>query len=83
MTTQEIVAQGKLLYEQTIRTQVEVGNEGKYLAIDIESGEYLLVETHEEFIHRLFAQGPKAERYLMRIGSPVYLYRGSGRIKEK
>ena len=45
MTSEEIVARGKELYENGIRAAVEEGNRGGYLAIDVENGEYLLATT--------------------------------------
>ena len=81
MTSEQVVTRGEELYEGGIRAQTEAGNQGKYLAIDVETGEYLMAATHEEFVKSLFLLPRKRERYLMRIGSPVYVYRGSARFK--
>jgi hypothetical protein len=37
---EEFARRGDEIYERDIRPIVEMGNEGKYVAIDIESGEY-------------------------------------------
>ena len=78
MTSEEIVARGKELYENGIRAEVEPGNHGNYLAIDVETGEYLLATTHEDFVQKRFQLPHKRERYLMRIGAKGY-YRRLGR----
>ena len=72
MTSEEVVARGKELYENGIRAQVEQGNIGKPLAIDVETGEYILADTKQEMAKRLWDAGPKAERYLMVIGGTAY-----------
>jgi len=80
MTNEEIVARGKELYEGGIRAQVESGNAGKPLAIDVQTGEYVLAETRQEMTQRLWQMEPKAERYLMIIGGTAYYRRGRGRL---
>jgi hypothetical protein len=37
---EELARRGQELYESGIRQQVEAGNEGKIVAIDIETGEF-------------------------------------------
>lgn len=81
MTTDEIVARGKDLYENGIRAQVEQGNIGKPLAIDVETGDYLIADTDEEFTQKLWARGGKSDRYIMRIGAAAFYHRGGGWIK--
>lgn len=39
-TPQEVVQRGIELYEQQIKAQVEDGNQGKFLVINTETGEY-------------------------------------------
>lgn len=36
----EIVQRGQAVYNETIRPQVEAGNKGKFLVINVETGEY-------------------------------------------
>ena len=82
MTSEEVVARGKELYENGIRAQVEPGNTGKPLAIDVETGEYFLAETKQEMAKRLWDAGPKTERYLMVIGGTAYFRRGRGKLRQ-
>jgi hypothetical protein len=39
-TGREIVRRGQALYDQRIRAQVEAGNQGKFLVINVETGDY-------------------------------------------
>ncbi|WP_153245587.1 hypothetical protein [Microcystis aeruginosa] len=42
---EEMARRGKELYESGIRQQVEAGNEGKIIAINIETGDFEVDET--------------------------------------
>ena len=64
----EIVARGKALYESQIRQQIEDGNTGKYLAINIETGEWELGTDHAETVLRAHDRFLTAGIYGMRIG---------------
>ena len=66
----EIVRRGKALYEQRIRAEVEEGNRGKVLVINVETGEYEMDADHLTASTRA-AKFPGAPRYAMRIGAPA------------
>lgn len=80
MTSEEIVARGKELYEGGIRAAVEEGNRGKPLAIDVATGEYTLADNDDEFTQKLWAQGTSVERYILRIGAKAFYHRGASWI---
>jgi hypothetical protein len=62
----------KLLYEQTIRPQVELPeNIGKMAIIDVETGEFGVDATGLETSRRLHAKRPDALLYGIRIGYDV------------
>ena len=67
----EIVRRGKALYEQQIRAEVEEGNRGKVLVINVETGEYEMDADHLTASTRAAAKFPGAPRYAMRIGAPA------------
>ena len=67
----KIVQRGKALYEQQIRTQVEAGNLGKVLVINVETGEYEIDADHLTASDRAAAKFPGAALYAMRIGAPA------------
>ncbi len=67
-TPDEVVERGKALYEQNIRAQVQEGNRGKYLVIDVLTGDYEMGENHLDTAKRARVKHPDAPLYGMRIG---------------
>jgi hypothetical protein len=65
---EELARRGQELYESGIRQQVEAGNEGKIVAIDIETGNFEVDETIVPATDRLFARNPDAQPWVIRIG---------------
>jgi hypothetical protein len=72
----EIGRRGQEIYDQRIRPQVEADNKGRYLVIDIETGDYDLGDDVLELSHRLHAKRPDAALYAMRIGYPATVRMG-------
>ncbi len=64
---EEFAKRGDTTYEDGIRPLVEKGNEGKFVAIDIETGEVDVDELAAS--DRLLARVPDAQVWLQRIGS--------------
>ncbi len=77
-TSEEIVARAKALYEQDIRAKVEADNKGKYLVIDIETGDYEIDADALSVMKRASAKHPNGALFAMRVG-----YRAMGRIGAK
>lgn len=71
LTPDEVVARGKALYEQNIRAQVEEGNVGRLLMVDVTTGNWVLGEDRIEMARRLRARNPQAQNYGMRVGYPT------------
>lgn len=67
-STHEIVERGKALYEQRIRPVVEAENSGKFLVMDISTGEYTLGDSHLAASDLAAARFPGAPLFAMRIG---------------
>ena len=74
----EIGQKGRLLYEQTIRAQVDTqANTGKIVSIDIETGDYEVADENLEAVERLRRRHPDAAIYGIRIGyNSVYALGG-------
>ena len=66
---EEFARRGDALYEGDIRPLVEEGNEGKFVAIDIETGAYEVDGDEVAASDRLLARVPDAQVWLKRIGS--------------
>ncbi len=72
LSPEEVVRRGKELYESKIRAQVEAGNKGKVLVIDVETGDYEIGEDSLPLSERLHAKHKDAALYAMRIGYPAF-----------
>jgi hypothetical protein len=65
---EEFARRGTNIYEREVRPQLEAGDEGKIVAIDIETGAYELAEDVLAASERLLARCPDAQPWLVRIG---------------
>jgi hypothetical protein len=65
---EEFAQRGDALYESEIRSQVEEGNHGKLIAIDIETGAFELAEAPRIAVDRLYDRYPDAQPWVIRIG---------------
>lgn len=65
---EEVVRRGKAWYEQQLRAQVESGNTGKFMVIDIETGEYEIDRDEVAALKRAKAKRSDGPLYMLRIG---------------
>ncbi len=65
---EEFAQRGDALYEAQIRSQVEEGNHGKIVAIDIETGAFEVADDILPATDRLFERFPDAQPWIVRIG---------------
>jgi hypothetical protein len=79
---EELAQRGQALYEAGIRQQVEVGNEGKIVAIDIETGDFEIDETVIGATDRLFERQPDAQPWTLRVGHSAVYHFGSRSLKK-
>jgi hypothetical protein len=66
------------IYDRTIRPALRPEDDGKYVAIDIDSGSYELDEDDYAATERLLGRRPQARIWLARAGQPA-AYRVGGR----
>ncbi len=72
---EEFTRRGTEWYEKQVRPQVETGNHGKIVAIDIETGLFEVAETGLTAAERLYARCPDAQPWCVRIGvGPVHRF---------
>ena len=64
----EFARRGQEIYERAIRPRVEAGNEGKFVAIDIETGAYEIDTDDYTATERLLTREPDAQIWLLRVG---------------
>ena len=67
LSKEEFMQRGKELYDR-IRPQVEGGNRGKIVAIDLETGTYEVAADTLRASERLLARCPEAQTWFVRIG---------------
>ena len=78
---EEFARRGDEIYERQVRPKVEPGNKGKFIAIDIETGEFELADDELTACDRLLARCPDAQTWLVRVGSR-YVHRFGGRREQ-
>jgi hypothetical protein len=77
---EEFAQRGDYLYETKIKSQVEAGNDGKIVAIDLETEDFEVDKSEIAACDRLEAHHPDAQIWIVRIGSR-HVRRFGGRIK--
>ena len=76
---EEFARRGDEIYERQIRPKVEPANKGKFVAIDIDSGEFELADDELCACDRLLVRRPDAQTWLIRVGSrSVHRFGGRG-----
>lgn len=65
---EEYAKRGSEIYERHVRSQVEAGNAGKIVAIDIETGEYAVNEDILKASQPLLTCNEDAQIWVLRIG---------------
>jgi hypothetical protein len=65
---EEHARRGMEVYEQEVRQKVEAGNEGKIVAIDIDSADNEVADDTLTASQRLLARSPNAQVWCVRIG---------------
>lgn len=77
---EEFARRGNEIYETQVRPQVEAGNHGKIVAIDIETGAFRLASDTMAASDRLLEQHPNAQIWCVRIGHKGVHRFGGGRL---
>jgi hypothetical protein len=77
---EEFARRGDEIYESQIRSRVEAGNQGKIVAIDLETGDFEVDASEIAASDRLEARHPDAQIWIVRIGSH-HVRRFGGRSK--
>ncbi len=65
---EEFARRGDEIYESQVRSQVEAGNLGKIVAIDIETGVFELADDTMSATRQLYDRVPDAQPWVIRIG---------------
>ena len=65
---EETTRLGKEIHERDIRPLIEADHRGRFVAIDVDSGDYAIADTASAAAKRLRARRPDAGVWLMRVG---------------
>lgn len=75
----DVEHRGQALYEEKIRSRVEATERGKFVVIDVNSGDYEIDSDDAAATVRLMTRSPGAVTYAVRVGHPA-AYRMSPRF---
>lgn len=78
-TTEEIARRGREIYERDIRREVESAQRGRFLALDVRSGDYEIADDDLEASEKLLERRPDALLYGLRVGERAAYRIGGGR----
>ena len=79
---EEFAKRGDIIYESQIRSQVEEGNHGKIVAIDIETGAFEVADTPMMAVDQLYEREPDAQPWVIRIGHRSVFRFGSRSLRQ-
>ena len=66
---EEFAERGDTIYENNVRPRLQPDDDGKFAAIDIESGQYELHEDELAACDKLRVRVPEAQIWMVRVGS--------------
>jgi hypothetical protein len=79
---EEFARRGDEIYQSQIRSQVEEGNDGKIVAIDIETAAFEVADNTIDATDRLYDRYPDAQPWVIRIGHRAVYRFGSRSLKK-
>ena len=68
---EEFASRGQETYEREVRSSLQPGDDGKFVAIDIESGSYEIDRDDYVATERLLSRHPDAQVWLAQVGQPA------------
>jgi hypothetical protein len=78
---EEFARRGDKIYESQVRQQIEEGNHGKIVAIDIETGVFEVADELLTASKQLLARLPDAQTWFVRIGHPAVDHFGARSLR--
>jgi hypothetical protein len=75
----ELARLGGELYDRRVRPSLQPADDGKFVAIDVGTGDYELDEDDHTAVSRLLARSPGAELWLTRAAEATAYRVGRGR----
>lgn len=69
--THLVIERGQHIYDERLKALLEPAHNGKFVVIDVETGEYEVDSVHRAASDRAFAKHPGALLFATRVGSPT------------
>jgi peptide subunit release factor RF-3 len=79
---EEFARRGDEIYENQVRPKIEMGNYGKIVAIDIETGAFEVADEILSATNSLFKSIPDAQPWIVRIGNRAVHRFGARSLKK-
>jgi len=79
---EEFARRGDAIYEKEIRPQLKAADQGKFAAIDIETGEFALDADELKAGNKLLKRIPDAQIWMVRVGHRT-VHRIGGRVRRE
>jgi hypothetical protein len=70
-TPEDLARLGSEFFERRVRPILRAEEDGKFVAIDVDTGDYEVDEDDFAAVSRLRARNPTAEAWLGRVGHPA------------
>ncbi len=67
-SAEEVALLGDEIYERQIRSRIEANHRGEIVAIDVDSGAFVVDKTALAAAERLLTKSPSAEIWCVRVG---------------
>jgi hypothetical protein len=80
---EEFARRGRDIYERIVKPALCPEDDGKFVAIDIESGDYELDRNDYAATERLYSRRPDAQPWMERVGQPAAYRFGIRSVAEK
>jgi hypothetical protein len=80
---EEFAQRGDALYESAVRAQVEAGNDGRIVAIDIETGVFEVADDVVTASEQLLERIPDAQTWFIRIGHQAVYHFGARSLRTR
>lgn len=78
-TLDELAILGGNIFKRQAQPALRPEDDGKFVAIDVESGDYVIDEDDYTAVARLRSRNPEADVWLMRAGYPTTYRMGAAR----
>jgi hypothetical protein len=76
----EFARRGDAIYEKQVRPQLKLADQGKFAAIDIETGDFAVDTDELKAGNKLLKRIPDAQIWMVRVGSRT-VHRIGGRLR--